>query len=467
MRYDDVPKLSVWEPESAAFASSSRVSAIRNAWGTPGAGTVASNALGSRADLTTIDAHIKSYNATYSAMAKINVLNDLQRAIAAWQQAHSGPLPAAMAALKEVVDRRLNLRPSASRYNKAICIAFHAGCNYDKATGITHPSPTNQNTAYFRHSDDDGTDMDAKCTRMWSGIQSAQAAIPAQGLADDNRTLKIFMAPEFYFRGKNGAYLPDIVSTIIPRMKTLGTDGAAFQDWLFIFGTAVAAFDAAVTYCSTCGYGKSTITFERNLTAVNPVDRAKTIPKCSKGASHTVVTGSWGAEVQNVALIQHGADEHLVAKEYVSGIDYKDNKVRVQPGMPEEAKRKVLAPFGSVRRPDGIAVQSDERLGGCVFTVDGLTIGLEVCLDHSLAAKTAPEYGRASALAPSIQILLIPSYGMSIGQGLHCRAGGIAFNVDGRGTGSSQVKINTGAQIPQVPKAAGTLALYGPFNIPG
>ena len=56
-----------------------------------------------------------------------------------------------------------------------------------------------------------------------------QAAIPAQGIADDNRTLKIFMAPEFYFRGKNGAYTPDIVSAIIPHMRTLGTGGAGFS----------------------------------------------------------------------------------------------------------------------------------------------------------------------------------------------------------------------------------------------
>jgi hypothetical protein len=465
MRYDDVPKIGVWEQDSAAFASTNRVAAIGKAWGPQGAGAAASNLLG-RAGLAPIDAEIKTYATAFSPMAKINVLTDLQRAITGWQQVHPGPLPAAMAALKEVVDRRLNLRPATSRYHKAICVAFHAGCNYDKATGTTHTSST-LNPDYFRHSSNDRLDMVAKCGDLWAGIQAAQSAIPLQGLADDNRTLKVFMAPEFFFRGKNGAYSPDIVSDIIPQMRTLGTSGGTFQDWLFIFGTAVAAFDDAVTYCSVCPYGTSTIKFERNLTAPNLADRAKTTPKCSVNPAHKVVTGTFGAEVQNVALIQHGGDDHMIAKEYVSGIDYKGNQVRIQPGKPDEATLKVRAPLGSTRNPGTMAVQSDERLGGCVFTVDGLTIGLEVCLDHSLAPKNAPEYGRASALASSIQILLIPSYGMSIGSGMHCRADGIAFNVDGRGTGNSQVKLNTGAQQPQNAKTVGQLALYGPFNIPG
>lgn len=398
-------------------------------------------------------------------MAKVNVLTDLQRTIASWQHLNPGPLPMAMGALKEVVDRKLNMRPSASRYNKAICIGYHAGCNYDKAANTIHAN-SSLNTSYFRHSNDDRMDMETKCGEMWDAVQAAQAAIPVSGLADDNRTLKIFMGPEFFFRGKNGAYSPDIVSEIIPRMRSRGTANASFENWLFVFGTAVAAIEDSITFCTVCPWGTSQIRFERNLTAPNPADRAKTTPKCSVNPAHAITTGNFGAEVQNVALIQHGSNTHMVAKEYVSGIDYKNNEVRVHPGSPDQQKLDVLSPVGSAHNLKGKPVQHDERLGGCIFTVDGITIGLEVCLDHALAPPTAPEFGRASALAPTIQILLIPSYGMTIGHGLHCKAGGIAFNVDGRGHGNSEVKLNAGARLAQTPTMSGSIALYGPFNIP-
>jgi hypothetical protein len=76
MRYEYVPKVAVWAQDSAALATGSRANAIRNAWGPKGAAAAASNPPGVRPDLATIDAHIKSYAATYSPMAKINVLNE-------------------------------------------------------------------------------------------------------------------------------------------------------------------------------------------------------------------------------------------------------------------------------------------------------------------------------------------------------------------------------------------------------
>lgn len=473
MRYEDVPPLLTWQRDSAVFASAgstSRVAAIASAWGKPGAQMAASAPPGSRAGLAPIDAAITTYHKAFSPMAKTNVLNDLRRSIEEWQRTHPGPLPMAMGALKDVVDRKLNLRASTSRYNKAICIAYHFGCNYQKATGITHGlAASHLNTSYFRHSPDDRADMERKCADMWTGIEAARTGIAARGVGDDNRTLKIFMGPEFYFRGQNGAYAPEIVSSIIPRMRSLGTAKPIYDDWLFVFGTAVASIETALTYCTVCPWtGVTTVRFERNVTAVNPADRAKTIAKCSVNPAHPTTTGSFGAEVQNVALIQHGGDSHMVAKEYISGIDYTNNRVRVHPDTADEQIMKVRAPEGGEPNPGNMPVQSDERLGGSIFTLDGLTVGLEVCLDHSLASPGQPEYGRASVLAPTIQILLIPSYGMTIGQGLHCRPNGIAFNVDGRGRGNSEVKLNA---PPYTSRPAITIndriSLYGPFNIPG
>jgi hypothetical protein len=482
MRYEDIPKLATWLLDSNIFASvgsTNRVAALRAAWGTAAGPATAASAPPARRGLLRIDDLIADYAEVFSPMAKTNLLTELERAIIDWHTARPGPLPVPMAALKAVVGRKLSLRDRASRYNRAICIGYNIYCNYDKTNHHVHPNST-LNTNYYRHSDNDANDMETKCRNLWNAIVAAHGAvsnlpIATHPLAERERTLKIFMAPEFYFRGRNGAYSPDIVSSIIPRMRALGTANGTYKDWLFVFGTAVAAIETQVTYCPTCGYNNSTIRYDRD-----PLNPAKTIAKCSLNPAHVPTTGNWGAEVQNVALIQHGGDTHLVAKEYVSGIDYR-NAPKILPTDPDRPTVRmpggnyldVSSPQGSRdayhRRGPAAPIKTDERMGGCIFSIDGITIGLEVCLDHALGTVAAP-YGRASAYAGTIQILLIPSYGMSIGTGMHCKPGGIAFNVDGRIVGSSEVKLNLpGAPVQaetQVAAAPGSLSLFGPFNIP-
>lgn len=499
MRYEDVPAVSVWNRDSALFGSApsaNRVAALRNAFQAPNAqpAKFAPPPLpGNRAGLETIDKLIRTYHQPFPGMQKTDILQNLHDAIDAWHSGHPGALPMAMGALKEAVDTKLKYtRVSASRYNKAICIAYHTGCNYDATTGKTYKNHWNWklNDSYFRHSSDDATDMQQKCEDLWAGIQAAQTGIAAHNLPNDNQTLKIFMAPEFYFRGKKGAYSTDIVSEIIPRMMRLGTAGPLYSDWLFVFGTAVASFEVSETLCSKCSSKAAApaniIRFERD-----PLNPAKTIPVCSIDRTHPIMTRTYGAEVQNVALIQHGNDSHMVAKEYVSNIDYTGNKFdrnlvynttsTVVNGSKVErtVRREVIAPLGShdnpglpgnrpskPGKPGVMKVRNDERMGGCVFTMDGLTIGLEVCLDHATSGVN-PNAGRAAALAPTIHILLIPSFGMDIDTGLYCKTNGIAFNVDGRGRGISEVKLNTPPHTPQSATVVNNrISLYGPFNIP-
>jgi hypothetical protein len=64
--------------------------------------------------------------------------------------------------------------------------------------------------------------------------------------------------------------------------------------------------------------------------------------------------------------------------------------------------------------------------------VDGITFGLEVCLDH--AKKKLADYyaSHADSGEPKVQVQLIPSWGMSINQPALLNAPGIlVFNVDG------------------------------------
>jgi hypothetical protein len=72
--------------------------------------------------------------------------------------------------------------------------------------------------------------------------------------------------------------------------------------------------------------------------------------------------------------------------------------------------------------------------GGSVFTIDGVTFGLEVCLDHGESRLDKYYANHAKPPDPEVQINLIPSWGMSIGGGrVRClKPDGLVFNVDGQ-----------------------------------
>jgi hypothetical protein len=84
-------------------------------------------------------------------------------------------------------------------------------------------------------------DIAKRCKIMTAAIEEAAANVQIDKNAD---VMKIFMAPEFYFRGKQGAYP---LAAIIGKDKTSGILPAlqaetlkdAYKDWLFVFGTAV------------------------------------------------------------------------------------------------------------------------------------------------------------------------------------------------------------------------------------
>jgi len=60
----------------------------------------------------------------------------------------------------------------------------------------------------------------------------------ARNIGNVDRVLKIFMAPEFFFRGEDGAYPIEMVEKILPAMAK-ETRKSKYKDWLFVFGTAI------------------------------------------------------------------------------------------------------------------------------------------------------------------------------------------------------------------------------------
>ncbi len=89
----------------------------------------------------------------------------------------------------------------------------------------------------YRGNADDTADIAARCEAMKRAIR-AGAASAAVDPAED--VLKVFMAPEFYFRGENGAYPVERINNILTDLRK-ETDQFKYADWLFAFGSIIAA----------------------------------------------------------------------------------------------------------------------------------------------------------------------------------------------------------------------------------
>jgi len=75
--------------------------------------------------------------------------------------------------------------------------------------------------------------------------KAMRTALRADGVDDGAHVLKIFMAPEFYWRGRDGAYQIGAtgdgvvqVDDIMAQLRPIAQH-ADFSDWLFVYGTAI------------------------------------------------------------------------------------------------------------------------------------------------------------------------------------------------------------------------------------
>jgi len=137
-------------------------------------------------------------------------------------------------------------------------------------------------------------------------------------------------------------------------------------------------------------------------------------------------------------------DEGLIYKEHVSSIDYTEVDFSKRQIEIDGETTTVIPTYGSTDKlsvnPNrtGSEINKSGIGGGTVFTIDGVTFGLEVCLDH--AYNRLCEFYNGSNVKngdPRVQIQLIPSWGMSIeGGDIACLEDGLLFNVDGRPLGA-------------------------------
>jgi hypothetical protein len=296
---------------------------------------------------------------------------------------------------------------------------------------------------------------------------TADAIVKAEAKSDRGAgTLKVFMAPEFLFRGAGGAYLHDLIDgwdSHAPATFNLpapfsgrwgGLFGGLrelaakpqFEDWLFVFGTALSA----------------------------------SFPTAKASDGHYLLDLLAPGEIYNIALIQRGgaghqADNYVSRKHYISGIDFINWNGAVRqhtPGTVLPADPAALVPA------DAMGVTE----GGAVFRIPSIAdaagkpidFGIEICLDHARSGGNgANQFGRIRTANQYVKVQLVPSGGMSlVPASIRLQPAGAAtphayaFNCDGLGNltpgyGSHTQVWNGTAPGNHLVEASGGAALVG------
>ena len=406
--------------------------------------------------MVAIDAELDLFGQAFSMMAKRNVAADVrtkaQELRDEWPKIMPGAaVPGVLLRLIEQAGEAVSATGGTTKrsYDDVVCVGYQIRLAEGSQT------PKHDWLVAYKGDVDDRTDMISRWTKMCTAIQEAYDAYnkkyPAHvgpGLHPLDRTLRIFMAPEFFFRGRRGAYDDTVAFDILPRLRE-ETNKSRYRNWLFVLGTVIMASFVQDTICPRCR-AKLKKDLKRNSFWCNT---------CNGPGLRTNV----GAMIDNIALIPKGGEagsdnSYWVTKEYVSHVDFTrpvdangkmpdwtGNRtvcVRGQwlPALPPEGSRDLSA------RPIGSKYQ-DERMGGSVFEIDGIRFGVEVCLDHAKNRLTGNE---------NVSIQLVPSCGMKW-KAYKCVPNGLYFGVDGA-TPTCQVGVNGGsppAHFEMTPCSAG------------
>lgn len=206
--------------------------------------------------LEKISLEVETYGKAFTPMAKRNVALAIQERIAdfekEWKRQVPFPLPKPLVDLRLAAQEEAAADISVHKYNYASCIAYKVGtaaidtelfrANWSapknkwesvglvKYTGHAPVEPANHPESlaarYARLLQADQLDQGQRRARMEEAIAKAYELYQSRHGTDpdDSKTLKIFMAPEFFYRGINGAYDISLVSEIFLGLRGFTKD---------------------------------------------------------------------------------------------------------------------------------------------------------------------------------------------------------------------------------------------------
>ena len=229
--------------------------------------------------------------------------------------------------------------------------------------------------------------------------------------------LKIFAMPEFFWRGPNGAYTgsqvfgDDLHQGEGLRMGDRLYDAVkddAFSNYLFLFGTII-------------GVGKQ----DPGMSAEEALDEKMLM-------------------YFNFCPIFKGGPQrrrYMVAKKYISLVDFLNRATLPNPrtfNMSEYKHKDYSDRFYEISKERGTYIVPDN-----VIYVDGLKIGIEICLDHRMGVLWDNLQQHHDSELVDVQI--IASAGMAIERGPNpVVPGGVVYLSDGEASSAACLRTDTG-----------------------
>jgi hypothetical protein len=238
----------------------------------------------------------------------------------------------------------------------------------------------------------------------------------------DPRVLKILMLPEFFMRGALGAYSTEemfdsdddeedgLLIQLSDRVHDMISD-EAFENYLFILGTVIV--------CE-----KARDDLDGKLTADDLL-------------------------YYNYAPVYKGGpgpvQKYVVLKQYISGADFLSRTELPNPSeydMHAYAKADKSIILGETFAKRNVTVVTDNYL-----QIDGIEIGIEICLDHRMGALWSHQ--RIKRNDQLVDVQLIISAGMSIERGPNpIKPGGVVYLTDGEASSAACLRTDNSPYDP-------------------
>jgi hypothetical protein len=257
-------------------------------------------------------------------------------------------------------------------------------------------------------------DVEHRLNLLYEVLDDLKADVRSEEPKIDHRSdvLKIFMLPEFYLRGPNGAYpmeelldhgiLLDTANEIHQYISV-----PEFSDYLFVFGTVIAYSSAETNNAAPYRQWDVPTMEDDEVLYYNFAPVFKGGPDSSR-------------------------HKYIFTKKSISAIDFLSNITMLPNPTDDNVKSYDLV-------PDSFKYMLESRdaklIENNVMEVDGIRIGVEICLDHKKGVlwenlqKTNEEL---------VDVLLITAAGMSIEFGPNpIVPGGVVYMTDGGATSAA------------------------------
>ncbi len=406
-------------------------------------------------------------------------LNALYDACRAWRTRHAHEeglkgldamkMPVMKYLIEQVAEEMAVMRKIPRIYRKVQFIGYHI----QTAGDLSKPT----NGQKYIGLVDETKDIQSRCQILADAIAAAR-----NDASLDPHALKIFIAPEFFYRGGQcGAYSIESASGINAEMDPYLKD-ADYGDWIFVLGTAIAhmpiaqkAKDIEMLNLAIVRRGgvevamstekDSLIIYKEYVSAIDYLGRffgkGKEFHHGKTDIAHVGLANVLGAE--RTLRPTDGARDTVLVKG--KGVPNLPGQKRVwQPSLDQRYKASVEYFDGKISRdemlrrkkPVSYEISEESRSGlggGSLFEMNGYKFALEICLDH---AKR-----RIFSLNPKkIDFHLVTSCGMSPDNSV-AKSGGYLFLVDGIDIKKQSVHLQqtVGMAVKTIPTASPNIAV--------